>query len=257
MDYKTFAIGLAREAGTIMRTNFALGMKKEWKEDHSPVTETDMAIDAIVRAAIAKEYPDHGLLCEEGDGVCTNPDSEYIWICDPLDGTHNFSHGLPTFTFMLALVQNGTTIVGLIYDPMLDRMWYAEKGKGAFLNDAPIYVSDAKEVKRTVIGMGKMTSVMNLNPVFEELKKNNVRLITGLSIGYMGALVASGEFAATIFGGKDPHDTTAIQILVEEAGGKATDLFGGNTRYDRDVAGQLATNGHLHEELLQIINSQK
>ena len=95
--------------------------------------------------------------------------------------------------------------------------------------------------------------MVNLFPVAEELRNRGVRLVAGLSIDYFGALVAAGEFSACLFGGKDVHDTVAIKLIVEEAGGRATDLFGKNTRYDREVDGQLASNGAIHEEILKII----
>ncbi len=252
-DFLPFALQLARDSGGIMKQNFILGMKKEWKADHSSLTETDMAIHRLVEASIKRDFPDHGILSEEGESY--QGDAEYIWVCDPVDGTHNFSHGIPTATFMLSLVHNGEPILGVIYDPFMDRLFHAEKGKGAFMNDKPIHVSSSSECKRTVIGIGKTTGVVGLYPIMEHLRSKEVRIISGLSIGYMGALVAAGEFAATLFGGRDPHDTVAIQILVEEAGGKATNLFGKKSeRYDGNVDGQLASNGILHEELLKIIS---
>ena len=254
-EYLPFALDLARDAGGIMRQNFMLGMKKEWKSDATPLTETDTKIHTLVCDSIAREFPTHSVLSEEGDEEAKNPTTEYVWVCDPVDGTHNFAHGIPTATFALALVQNGKPIVAVIYDPFMDRLFYAEKGKGAFMNNKQIHVSDNATVKKTVIGIGKWSNdTTNLFPVGEQLRERGVRLVTGLSIDYMGALVAAGEFSATIFGGTSPFDTVAIQLLVEEAGGKATDLRGGTVeRYDREVPGQLATNGVVHDEILQLI----
>lgn len=238
-----------------MKQNFVMGMKQEWKSDNSPVTETDLKIHTLVDSSIQRAFPDHAILSEEGEDSTFVPgDSEYVWICDPVDGTHNFSHGIPTATFMLSLVKDGVPILGVIYDPFMDRMFYAEKGKGAFMNGKPIKVSNGPILKKTLIGIGKTKGVKNLFPVMEKLKDHGARMINGLSIGYMGALLAAGEMDATFFGGTDPHDTAAIQILVEEAGGKATDFYGEvSDRYDRDVEGQLASNGVLHEELMRIL----
>ncbi|MES2023707.1 MAG: inositol monophosphatase [Patescibacteria group bacterium] len=251
-EYKKVALELAKEAGEIMRKNFMMGMKKEWKEDHSPVTETDTAINEIVVKKITEHFPTHSILSEEAEDILQK--SEYAWICDPVDGTHNFAHGIPTSAFALALVQDGIPILGVICDPFLNRIYFAEKGKGATLNGETIKVSASPSVQKTVIGIGKWSAgVINLFPVGEALRERGVRLVTGLSIDYMGALVGAGEFSAILFGGKDPHDTAAIQIIVEEAGGKATDLFGQNTRYDQKVAGQLASNGLVHDEILEVI----
>jgi fructose-1,6-bisphosphatase/inositol monophosphatase family enzyme len=191
-----------------MKQNFIMGMKKEWKSDHTPLTETDTKIHELVASAIAREYPEHSLMSEESceDEECK--EAEYTWICDPVDGTHNFSHGIPTATFVLALVKNGEPILAVINDPFMDRMYYAEKGKGAYMNDKAIHVLDSNSVKKTVIGIGKWyDGVVNLFPIAEELRNRNVRLVAGLSIDYFGALVAAGEFSACIFGGKGAHDT--------------------------------------------------
>ena len=252
-NFKNFAENLAHQAGEIMRKNFKLGMDKEWKGDHTPVTETDKIINALVLEEVKKNFPTHSVLSEEGNSILEN--SEYVWVCDPVDGTHNFSHGIPTSTFLLTLTKNGMPILSIVYDPFMDRLFFAEKGKGAFMNGDPIKVSKSENVKATVIGVGKWNKTINLFPVGQELNKRGVRLISGLSVGYMGALVAIGEMSALVFGGNDPHDTSAIQLLVEEAGGKATDLFGKNTRYDQDVEGQLATNGLVHDEILDIIKN--
>ena len=251
------AIALAKRAGKIMRKNFTLQMKKEWKEDGGKpsnfVTETDLAINDFVLKAIKKKYPDHSILSEEGDDF--SEDSEYVWICDPVDGTHNFSHGIPTATFALALVHNGDPILSVIYDPFEARLFTAEKEKGAYLNGKRIHVNKNTGLKKSVIGCGKTKKMRNLFPFMDEAYDYGVSFITGLSIHYMCALVAAGEFSAAIFGGTSAHDMTAGKLLVEEAGGKATDIFGGMPeRFDRDMEGQLCSNGLLHSELLAIMN---
>ena len=250
--YIETAHDLAKKAGVIMRKNFTSHMKKEWKHDNTPVTETDLAVNALVLKEIKEQYSDHSILSEEGSDF--SEESEYVWICDPVDGTHNFSHGIPTATFALGLVREGEPILGVIYDPFLDRLFSAEKGKGAHLNGKPIHVTNNPVLKSTVIGMGKMVKVGNLFPVANALYGHGVSLITGLSIHYMNALVAAGEFSAAIFGGTSPHDMAAAKVIIEEAGGKVTDLSGEvPERYDRDMEGQLCSNGILHDELLKLL----
>ena len=162
--------------------------------------------------------------------------------------------GTPGAPFALALAVEGDPILGVVYDPFRDRLFSAEKGKGAHLNGAPIHVSTTPLLKSTVMGIGKMKKVRNLFPVMEAGYGHGVSFITGLSIHYMCALVAAGEFAACFFGGSSPHDMTAGKILVEEAGGRATDLFGKTPeRFDRDMEGQLCSNGLVHDELLAIM----
>jgi myo-inositol-1(or 4)-monophosphatase len=253
-NYLDTALSLAKQAGEIMRKNFTLNMEKEWKDDRAPVTATDTAINEIVLRKIKEQFPDHSILSEEGDDF--SEESEFVWICDPVDGTHNFAHGIPTATFALALTQNGQPTLGVIYDPFLDRMFYAEKGKGAFLNGHPIHVSKNPMLKSTVMGMGKMKAVRNLFPVMEHIREHGVIIMSSLSTHYVSALVAAGEFSAVFFGGTSPHDMTASAIIVEEAGGKVTNIWGGKTeRYDREMEGQLVTNGIIHDEILAFMDT--
>jgi myo-inositol-1(or 4)-monophosphatase len=248
------AMDLAKKGGAVMRKNFSLNMKKEWKEDNSPVTETDIEVNRLVLDIVRSAYPEHSILSEEEESDFT-PESEYVWICDPVDGTHNFSHGIPTATFALALTKNGEPELGVIYDPFLDRMFYAEKGKGAYMNGTRLHVSESPTLKKTLVGMGKMKNVRNLFPVMEAAREHGAIFITGLSIHFMTALVAAGEFSASFFGGTTVHDMTAGTILVEEAGGKTSDLFGRRPdRFDRDFEGQLCSNGLLHDQLLEIMD---
>lgn len=253
--YLDLGLDLAKKGGAVMRKNFTLNMKKEWKEDNSPVTETDLVVNDMVVRAVREAFPEHSILSEEEEESAFEPESEYVWICDPVDGTHNFSHGIPTATFALALTKNGQPELGVIYDPFLDRMFYAEKGKGAFVNGAPISVSTNPTLKKSLIGMGKLKNVRTLYPVLEAAKEHGAICITGLSIHYMSALVAAGEFVASFFGGTGAHDMTAGTILVEEAGGRASDLFGRRPeRYDRDMEGQLCTNAVLHDQIIEIMD---
>lgn len=249
-----FAREMALKAGKMMREDFTLNMKKEWKEDATPVTKTDGAINDVVLAGIKRTFPDHRILSEEGDDL--SGESKYTWICDPIDGTHNFAHGIPTATFALALIKGDTGVLSIIYDPFMDRMFAAEKGKGAFLNGKPIRVSSSSSLRKSVIGLGKMNKVRNFFPLAEALYERDVRMLTGLSIHYMYALVACGEFSAAFFGGTSPHDITPGKILVEEAGGGASDLSGRPPeRLDGEMDGQLVSNGAVHKELLELIET--
>ena len=125
-----FAIGLARRAGDLMRANFSLGTKKSWKEDHSPLTVTDTAINEMVIEAVRDAYPGHAVIGEEesyGDGRL----ADWTWVCDPIDGTIPFSHGYSTFAFSLGLAHRGESVLGVVYDAMFDRLVVARKGQGA------------------------------------------------------------------------------------------------------------------------------
>ena len=222
-------------------------MEKTWKSDDTPLTKTDLAVNKLVLDELSKNFPTHGIIAEEES---LKKNSEYQWVCDPLDGTVPFSHGYPIFTFALALVKNGEPIMGIIYDPILDRLFYAEKGKGAFLNDKKIKVSDQKRLNDY--------SIIELN-VYEKLVKlPEILLAQGCYIAsfvsacYASSLVAAGQFVANIYDYKNPWDGAAVKLIVEEAGGKVTDIFGKDQRYDRKINGFIASNGFVHQELVEL-----
>src|SRR3989344_508119 len=183
MEYREFAIKLAKQAGKIIKDNFTSNMKKEWKSDNTPVTETDLKINQLVIDAVKKHFPTHSIIAEEGSYKVDN--SEYSWVCDPVDGTIPFSHGIPTCAFSLALVKNGAPILGVIYDPFIDRLFFAEKNKHAFLNDKMIKVSDKKDLENSVIGMSSFSKkVANSPAIMEELVNKKARLLVLWSIVY-------------------------------------------------------------------------
>lgn len=248
MIYKKFAIDMAKKAGKIMLANFTMEMKKEWKKDGTPVTKTDVAINKMIISAVKKYFPTHDVLGEEESSL-TNK-GEYLWVCDPVDGTVPFSHGIPTFVFSLALVYRGAPILGVIYDPIMNRLYFAEKNKGAFLNNVRIRVNKLKLGKGVIgwsnFGMSEM-----------RVKFPKMPIICLWCVCYEGALVASGELNATYYSHNNAHDVAALKIIVEEAGGKVTDKFGKEQRYDRKINGALITNGKTHAELLKFIKDFK
>jgi len=253
MTYETFAKQIAREAGEEIRKNFQINGHREWKEDGSPVTKTDMAINKMVIERVAETFPDHGVKGEEESAY--SGEEEYLWVCDPIDGTTPFAHGIPTCVFSMALVKDGRSILGVVYDPFLDRLFFAQKGTGAFLNDEPVHVSDAKAFNANlVIASSFSRNFVDTLAVASVLKKQGVHIMNLQCHIYAGMLVAAGELGAVIFSGKGAHDGAALKILVEEAGGRVTDLFGNEQRYDQPMKGQLVTNGVLHEPVLALLS---
>lgn len=250
-NYKDFATGLARKAGEIMRANFSLGMKKEWKDDNSPLTATDIAINKLVIDSVTKTFPNHGILGEEGS---KNQNREYLWVCDPVDGTIAFSHGYPLFVFSLALVVAGQSILGVIYDPVLDRMVYAEKGKGALLNNNKIQVSKTKNLSKNLLINNE--TELKLIPATKALIKKRCIVTCFCSVSYGSLLVATGEFIANFYEWDKPWDAAAAKIIVEEAGGKVTDLDGKEQLYNQPINGFIASNGFIHDQLVKICSTK-
>ena len=252
IEHKQFAINLAKEAGEIIKANFVMGMKKEWKSNDTPLTETDITINQLIIDSVKKKFPAHGILAEEGKDL--SGEEEYIWVGDPIDGTTPFSHGYPTFAFSLALTKNGESILGVIYDPVLDRLAVAEKGGGAFLNGKQITVSKANSFKNVLVNLDTDFELVSLR---EPLIKEGAFTTTLYSAVYASLLVAAGEFFAQIFEYKNPWDGAAVKIIVEEAGGKVTDIYGNEQRYDKEINGFVASNGILHDKIISLIGQIK
>lgn len=244
-----FAQMLARQAGEVMRRNFTIGMKKEWKEDKTPLTVTDTTINSLVLNAVKDSYPDHSFVGEEESNI---KESEYTWVCDPVDGTVPFSHGYPTFVFSLALTHNGESVLGVVFDPIGDRLLKAQKGKGAFLNNKPISVSNDMLDERAFVSLNCDKKLLGLR---EQLLAKGCYLPVLYSCVYAGMLVASGEFEGEIYEYDKPWDGAALKIIVEEAGGKVTDLLGNEQRYDRTINGLIVSNKVVHDDLVAAVRS--
>jgi fructose-1,6-bisphosphatase/inositol monophosphatase family enzyme len=257
MTYKQFSIDLAKQAGKIIRANFTLGMSRTIKKDGSPVTKTDLAINKLVVDQVKKYFPSHGVLGEEQSNLIENAD--YVWVCDPVDGTIPFSRGMPTCMFSLGLTYKGKSILGVGYDPFMDRMIFAETGKGAFLNGKKIHVSKQRTLDSSFVSICFWKNAKFLMPdlVNDLTFKQNVNNFPIGSIVYNAMLLAAGELDGIIFPHDTAHDVAAIKVIVEEAGGKVTDLDGKEQRYDRPINGCLISNGILHNNLLKIIKKHK
>lgn len=258
-EYLEFAKELAEEAGKIMLRYFqAEDIGTEWKEDNTPLTLADTTINKLVIGKVSKSYPEHGV---HGEEESVHEGREFMWICDPIDGTMPFSAGLPISTFSLALAKNGKPLVGVVYDPFSKHLFSATIGLGAYLNNAPIHVSSKSDLQNSMVNMetwaGKMTKdyiIIPIDGLRDRLMSLGAWPSTLCSMVISGTLVAEGSFAGSIFGVSKPEDIAAIKVIVEEAGGKVTDLDGKDQRYDQPINGAIVSNGLVHDELIKAVN---
>ncbi len=253
MGYKNFAIDIAKQAGEIIKTQFAFGMAKQYKElDHSPVTETDLQINSLVVKAIKENFSDHDIVGEEESD--NSKKSDYIWYCDPIDGTIPFSNGIPICTFSLALVYKGQPILGVVYEPFMDNTYVAEKNKGAFRNKQPIHVSKNPDIKGQIIALEHWSAAkFDFSKMYGALEKDLIKTLKFCSFIYKSVLVANGELIGSIFPHNTAHDLAAIKIIIEEAGGKTTDLYGNEIDFNKEINGFVASNGLVHDYILKKI----
>jgi myo-inositol-1(or 4)-monophosphatase len=253
---------LARKAGAIIKATFRFsGVERTWKDEGTPnltpVTAADTEVNRLIVAELRKRFPTDEVSITGEEQSDERPNPRYRIFCDPIDGTFPFAAGIPVSTFMLALVEGDTPLAAVIYDPFGDQLYLAQRGQGATLNGRALRTSQVTQLStKTVIGSCWWnTAPYNIgliNAVLPSLY--DASLINLVSIGYMGAKVASGEFAATIFPGSNAHDSAPLHLLVQEAGGVVTDLFGEPLRYDRPLRGHLAAaNATLHQTLLGVV----
>ncbi len=255
-DYLKLAHEIADEAAIIALKNFGFNTANTWKSDNTPLTVADTGINTLVIEKINAAFPDHSIYGEEES--VRKEGSQYIWVCDPIDGTMPFSLGLPTFTFSLTLVDqsNGQPILGIVNDPVMKNTYWATKGGGAFRNGTAIRVNQETNLKNTYVSTdGVQDFGIGIDSVatIRTLQSKGARSLKLLSFIYGGIQVANGKLVASLFYGGYAHDVAALKIITEEAGGKATDLTGKERRYDEKGTGFVASNGILHEEILGLI----
>ncbi len=252
------ASAIAREAGAVLRTFFSAGVATEYKGDVDLVTVADRTSEKLIRARLAAAFPEHGIFGEEG--TRDRLESEFRWYVDPLDGTTNFAHGFPQFCVSLGLEhrtasltpeEDGRLVAAVIYDPLRDELFAAERGRGALLNGKPIRVSRTTELAEALTATGFPSHKRHQNPnihFYQEftLRSHGVRRAGSAALDL--AYVAAGRLDGFWEFNLNPWDTAAGILLVEEAGGKVTDFSGQHFRLDsREI---LASNGLIHAELL-------
>ncbi len=253
-QYLEFAKSLAYEAGEVMRQYFGKNPDSEFKEDDTIVTIADKEINSMVIDRVKATFPNHAV---DGEEASHRQDTRHVWVCDPIDGTNPFAMVLPVSVFSLAYVYDGAPLVGVIYDPFTDRMFWAIKGEGAYINGERTYVNTQKLEPKARLNFDWWDTADYdvLMPLVELSKKTGVYLLSPGSTTHAAALVAQGEFVASVFAGTKGKnvDIAAAKVIVEEAGGKVTNLFGNDQRYDGDIQGAIVSNGVVHDKLVESI----
>jgi myo-inositol-1(or 4)-monophosphatase len=256
-DVKEVLLNATKEAGKIIQHYFNGVFKIDHKEGiNNLVTEVDKLAEDKIIQVIKASFPDHAIISEEV-GELPKP-SDYQWIIDPIDGTVNFAHGIPICCVSIGLLHNHEVILGAVYNPMMNELFFAEKGKGATLNGEPIKVSKKSNFKKAclVTGFPYNWPKNKEHPikVFERL------ILEGLPIRRLGSAaidlcwVACGRFDGFWEYNLSAWDVAAGYLIVSEAGGKVTDFEG--IPYNVFEKQTLATNGLIHEEMLKVINNK-
>jgi myo-inositol-1(or 4)-monophosphatase len=262
------AIQAALKAGEILRRGFQTRFQVASKPGiHNLVTEYDTAAEKSIISTILHHYPSHSILAEESGETRakqeadreSDRESKVLWIIDPLDGTVNFAHQIPVFSVSIAVAVHKEVQIGVIYNPLLHELFVAEKAKGAYLNGERLTVSSADQLIKAFMATGFPYNV-NTNPMhcidrFAEMQAKGIPIRRLGSAALDLAYVAAGRFDAFWELNLSAWDMAAGKLLVEEAGGKATQYDGSNFSIFSDKM-LLATNGHLHGPMIEHLNRE-
>ncbi len=256
-DFREVALAAAKRAGKIHKKYFEKDIKVGQKSSSFDlVTTADLEAEAAIVEVIRKNFPNHNILAEEGKYKKTN--SPYLWVIDPLDGTNNFSFGIPIFCVSIALVKKNKVILGVIFDSMRQELFVAEQGRGAYLNKERIKVSEAASLDQSLLITGfyydrGKNMIDNLEAIKIFFQKNIIGLrrlgAAALDLCYIACGRATGFWEFKL----SPWDFAAGKLLIEEAGGVISDRVGKELKLENSYV--VASNGKIHSEIVKIVNN--
>lgn len=246
------AVDAALDSGSLIKKSVGKVLKVSYKGRDNIVTDVDKKCESIIIKKIHSAFPDHSILSEECGAI--NRAATYKWIIDPLDGTTNFAHAFPFFCVSIGLEECGRAVLGVVYDPMRDELFFAEEGRGACLNGKKISVSKTKKLSDGFLATGfsygfkrKDRNVAN----FRNFLARSLAIRRAGSAALDLCYVACGRFDGFWEMDLHPWDSAAGALIVREAGGCVTRFNGSPySHYDKDV---LATNSLIHRSMTRVL----
>jgi myo-inositol-1(or 4)-monophosphatase len=242
----------ARQAGVTLKSHFREKTQVKYKGRANIVTDIDLRSEEILKSFLLAEYPEHSILSEESQAITGN--SSYKWILDPLDGTNNYSFGIPFFSIVIALTDGEDVLLGIVYDPLRDEMFSAQRHKGATLNNSPIHVTRKKTVRESLIGLDLgyvdekgQKSLEFITSLWPEMYAYRIMGSAALGMAYAACGRLDLYFHLLIY----PWELACGQLLVTEAGGVATDLEGKPLKVGQSSV--IASNKAVHADFLRIL----
>ncbi|MBI2001044.1 MAG: inositol monophosphatase [candidate division NC10 bacterium] len=247
------AIGLALEAGRILKRRFRTAMAVTVKGPGDIVTAADVEVQSLIVRRLRRRFPAHGILAEEG--LDATAATEWRWIVDPLDGTKNFAHGIPGFCVSIAVEREGRAEVGVVDDPVHEELFVAVRGSGAWCNGRPIRVSEVSDLEGAFLGTGLPHRVGRFAAPVGRTFTRFATSSLGVRDRGAGALdlcyVACGRFDGYWEIDQSPWDVAAGGLMVEEAGGRMSNFRGGS--FDSFEGETVASNGKIHDQILAVL----
>jgi histidinol-phosphatase len=244
------ALDAARAAADVIRGFYQRNVRIEVKADKTPVTEADVRSEEAIRELLTKRFPSYGFYGEETGK--SDMDAESVWLVDPIDGTKSFVRECPFFSTQIALMRGGRFVLGVSCAPAYDELAWAERGKGAFLNGKPIRVGGTATLEGAIVSTGNLKSLAG-SAAWGRLGGliGNINRIRGYGDFVHYHLLARGALDVVIESDVNILDIAALTVIVEEAGGRFTDLRGQPVGLGTTTV--LATNGPLHEPVLDTL----
>jgi len=244
--FLTAALEAARAAADVIRHYYRGQFEVNLKADNSPVTRADIEAEQVIRKTISLRFPEHGFFGEEtgrSDG-----DSGYLWLVDPIDGTKSFVRKYPFFSTQIALMHEGRIVLGVSSAPAFEEIAWAEAGAGAWLDGHRIQVSDISKLEQAAVSTGNLRTLAS-GEGWARWGKVVARVdrIRGYGDFYHYHLLASGRIDAVVESDVNILDIAALSLIIEEAGGRFTDLEGNPVTLE--TTSVLASNGPLHKEI--------
>ncbi|MEM1201624.1 MAG: inositol monophosphatase family protein [Acidobacteriota bacterium] len=243
---RDLAVDLAWRAGRRTLAYFQAGVEVEAKADGTPVTRADREAEALLRREIRSRYPDDALRGEEYDDEAGS--TGWTWVLDPIDGTKSFVHGVPFYSVLVAVCEGTRPVVGVIHLPGLGETVAAHRGGGCWWNGRRARVSETPRVAEALVVTSDFPGSEQAHTPTRLYDAARLRRTWGDAYGY--AMVATGRADVMIDPEVAPWDVAAVQPVVEEAGGRFTDLGGTASPWNGNA---VATNGHLHDEVLRLV----
>jgi histidinol-phosphatase len=246
------ALAAASAAAELIRESYRGAVAARVKPDGSPVTDADVAAEEAIRRIVESRFPGDGFYGEES--AAQRMDAEYVWVVDPIDGTKSFVRRYPMFSTQIAVMRRGRLELGVSCAPVYGETAWAERGGGAFLDGAPLAVSGIAALEKATLSTGNLRSLAS-GPRWAAFGRLVARLdrIRGFGDFLHYHLVAAGKIDAVLESDIHIEDVAALTVIVEEAGGRVTDLEGKPIVLEsRSI---LASNGVLHDTILESLNS--
>jgi len=243
-------ISIAKSAGAILAHEYRHINKFDTKGEHDIVTHADYQSEALIMKELQAAYPEYSIITEESPNI--KGKTEYCWYIDPLDGTNNFITGSPYFVVSIGLAFKDEILLGVVYNPISNELFYAEKGKGAFLNGEKISVSGRENISGSLLALAYAPEEVEIKQgiaLLESLVLQCRRVVINFAPAFDLCNIARGRIDGLIDNGSTPEDHAAASLILTEAGGKLRNLD--QPGWDVNRTGIIASNNLLQDQLVE------